>query len=548
MTLLMRVEWKDAATNTEIIDLSPLSDVISLTARKGLDIKNNILNFTVKNANSKYVDETGTTQLNEDDLFDVYLKETSDASDIGSTWYDSTNFLGSYYLKEFKQSTTSGAHRITVQAIDKAYVLFNKVYANTYGFAANDYWTAPGIFRSTVRINSPIDSTTLGYLGTDNDEGVRFDIDAKFLSEGGNITDYRADTSTTLNGALGSADTTIDVASTTGFESEGTIVINGEHIYYSGVTATSFTGCVRGIDDTKAEAQSDTDTVYQGFPVLLFSKAWKPIYEWLSELGQPVNTNYSSEQVSGGTLNYDRSFLLWVDKDNKIYYVPTTDDVDTDLEIGTDDIFECVLDKAVFDSVNMVIYNVGTDMNGAGLTWYWYDENTDTNDLKMRYQPMIDVIPQLLLDWKNYADNNGISIETTPANDTLRRYPADGEYPISDWSFKAAANSWRSKVGKTAWSTLANDGDFNESLRDAALWVGLSKAQNLTARVGGLRYRGTVTTKGAYYNPGDLIRVTDSKTGISQQKVRVIDVSQIVSKGQWSTNLSVEEDEEAIRN
>ena len=42
-------------------------------------------------------------------------------------------------------------------------------------------------------------------------------------------------------------DTTINVASTTGFASFGTIFIGTEAIVYGGVTATSFTGCVRGV-------------------------------------------------------------------------------------------------------------------------------------------------------------------------------------------------------------------------------------------------------------------------------------------------------------
>lgn len=45
---------------------------------------------------------------------------------------------------------------------------------------------------------------------------------------------------------LDALSTTINVTSTTGFSASGVILINSERITYSGVTATSFTGCTRG--------------------------------------------------------------------------------------------------------------------------------------------------------------------------------------------------------------------------------------------------------------------------------------------------------------
>jgi hypothetical protein len=53
-------------------------------------------------------------------------------------------------------------------------------------------------------------------------------------------------TSGTKNVLLDATSTTINVDSTTGFAASGFIQINSEIISYSGVTATTFTGCVRG--------------------------------------------------------------------------------------------------------------------------------------------------------------------------------------------------------------------------------------------------------------------------------------------------------------
>ena len=57
---------------------------------------------------------------------------------------------------------------------------------------------------------------------------------------------FHFDFSTTLNGALSSGATTINVVSTSGFSSSGAILVESEVITYTGTTSTSFTGCTRG--------------------------------------------------------------------------------------------------------------------------------------------------------------------------------------------------------------------------------------------------------------------------------------------------------------
>ena len=58
--------------------------------------------------------------------------------------------------------------------------------------------------------------------------------------------------STTLSSAINASVTTIPVVDTTGFASPGTIIIGSEQISYTGVTPTSFTGCLRGANQTTA--------------------------------------------------------------------------------------------------------------------------------------------------------------------------------------------------------------------------------------------------------------------------------------------------------
>lgn len=67
---------------------------------------------------------------------------------------------------------------------------------------------------------------------------------------------------TTLNGAITTTDVTITVASTTNYTASGAIWIGSELITYTGVTATTFTGCTRGTGGTTAAAHSSGTIVY----------------------------------------------------------------------------------------------------------------------------------------------------------------------------------------------------------------------------------------------------------------------------------------------
>ncbi len=70
-------------------------------------------------------------------------------------------------------------------------------------------------------------------------------------------------TQTSLTAALSAANTTITVASTTGFSNAtGTILITQELITYSGNTATTFTGATRGANGTVASSHSNGSIVY----------------------------------------------------------------------------------------------------------------------------------------------------------------------------------------------------------------------------------------------------------------------------------------------
>jgi len=68
---------------------------------------------------------------------------------------------------------------------------------------------------------------------------------------------------TALSAAMGPTDTTAVVSSTSGFPASGVITIDQEQLSYTGITGTTFTGLVRGVNGTSAASHSSAATISQ---------------------------------------------------------------------------------------------------------------------------------------------------------------------------------------------------------------------------------------------------------------------------------------------
>ncbi len=84
---------------------------------------------------------------------------------------------------------------------------------------------------------------------------------------------------TTLTVAVLVGDTTLNVASTTGWPSTGVCSIEDEVISYTGKTGVTFTGCTRGYDGTTAASHALVTSVGDAMPVEL-----RIIAEHISEI------------------------------------------------------------------------------------------------------------------------------------------------------------------------------------------------------------------------------------------------------------------------
>jgi hypothetical protein len=544
-----------------------ITDCISISATKSIEIKNNILTLNLKNSPVNYSSSDTYTRgdyvnssdyssmFSQFDQFTVYMKYTDDATDYGTYNFSiSDNLIGVFMGQEYHTTTTDNSTMISLQAADSAYYLFNKVFNFSYGVANS--FTAPGIIRKLSRTFSDGTSNVNFYYGTHNDTGTKYSIDSRFVTEGGKILDYRRPgvgtamdngPSGTLNGDITSGSTTINITSVSAgakaFEVvNGTIVIETEHIAYTAFSGSAFTGCTRGIDDTVAVAHTGAQTIYQGFPLVLITKNYAAIFEWFADLAQTLYTNYIDEVGPGNVPFYSRAFLFWLDKNNVLNYMPANDDVASTVTLGDEQLKGWKIDRSVFDAVNFVIFNCGTDMDGHGIIYYWYDDAANVAGLKMRYQPMTQVANGLIIE----DEIANPTRDTSNTQDKLKQYPSS--YPMTP-SFISLANNFRAlpEVGLTPPRTnVANNSEYNECYREACKFKGLSQAQQITAKRAGLRYVGQIVTKGTIYNPGDLIRVNNKYVGVNSQLIRVLEVTHQVNNKGWITTLKVEEDEKTI--
>ena len=77
---------------------------------------------------------------------------------------------------------------------------------------------------------------------------------------GGVVTNVET-TKINIIGGINNSTATITVQATTGFPTSGTILIQNELITYTGITSTTFTGCVRGTNGTIAAAHANNTSV-----------------------------------------------------------------------------------------------------------------------------------------------------------------------------------------------------------------------------------------------------------------------------------------------
>ena len=171
---------------------------------------------------------------------------------------------------QLTSSNFSNARGIQVQAQNAVNESVRYINQKEFQYPFNHSTKTETLVPGTVRYTIPTTAKTIDY------NTFRLVKDSDLGSSGGRlyvlnynqyinsyITQEDEITTTTLDGALTDSATTITVASTTGFDSSGTIFIENEQITYTGTTSTTFTGATRGANDTTASAHDSATQVAQ---------------------------------------------------------------------------------------------------------------------------------------------------------------------------------------------------------------------------------------------------------------------------------------------
>jgi hypothetical protein len=239
-----------ADTGTTTSTLKPTTGTLWGVAR-GLW---NWLNLTGYNllaigTNLKYYIQNGTNGLS----YDVTpLRTTTAAGEVtfaatnGSTTITVTDVGHGAQTGDFV--TFSGA--LTLGGVITATIL-NAEFQITY-VSSNSYTIQSSIAANGSDIGPGGGATVGAYQITTGQDVYSQNVGWGAGTWGGIITG--AVTTAVSGGTLSNSNTTVTVTSTTGFTTTGNILIDSETISYAGVTATTFTGCTRGLSGTGSGA------------------------------------------------------------------------------------------------------------------------------------------------------------------------------------------------------------------------------------------------------------------------------------------------------
>jgi len=172
---------------------------------------------------------------------------------------------------QLTSSNFSNARGIQVQAQNAVNESIRYINQREFQYPFNHTTKSQTLSPGIVRYSIPTDAKHVDY------NTARIVKDSTLGSSGANLTilqynDYinrenvtQEDeiVTTTLAEALDASETEIDITSSTGFDSTGTIFIENEEITYTGISTNTLTGCTRGANGTTAATHDNGTSVAQ---------------------------------------------------------------------------------------------------------------------------------------------------------------------------------------------------------------------------------------------------------------------------------------------
>jgi len=209
------------------------------------------------------------------------------------------------------------------------------------------------------------------------------------------------------------------------------------------------------------------------FKEIDFTALNKSGYEIIKTLSQTSNTGD------------DRGYIFWVDKDNDFHWVYPSQTSSNTITEGQQNMISMTIRQETWDVVNFIIFNSGTDMNGVGVLWYFYDENSDQPDLRMKYEPMTDIA-------KDLNEKERLHMADIDAAQGADGYPDSYPYTCS-WNAVSDTNGVLTE--STSKETASDDSDYNDKFRLKCRYDGLTKARHITQLHGKARTKATIALK-----------------------------------------------------
>jgi hypothetical protein len=177
--------------------------------------------------------------------------------------------------------------------------------------------------------------------------------------------------------------------------------------------------------------------------------------------------------------------------------------------------------KAIFDIINFIIFRAGVDMNGATILGYQYDPKS--TELKPTYRPFVRIAEVMK------SEDSANLQQTTTGDSRYWDYPAS--YP-------------KTPVWDPEQRSVANDSEYNTNFREIAIRRGKDKAKAIIQQRTGARWKLDVVITGENLTPADLVNFTSDSLGLQGVLLRIKDVKHNITKNNWTTSITIEEDEE----
>lgn len=231
------------------------------------------------------------------------------------------------------------------------------------------------------------------------------------------------------------------------------------------------------------------------FPTTRYTSAYKTAYDAIDELSQ---TAYTGD-------NYP--YMFWFDEDDTFHweYPGQTPESDT-FVYGQGSVIKMKVAKTEAESISMIIYNAGEDLNASDRIEFKLDPTAGSVKNRIKYNPWLDIsqlVRQGLKDQFDLADTENSTLLTVITNE-----------------------------------------DFIDLLDERAV----SRCMNVFAKVGQGLWSTDIDVDGLRYTPGKFYTVSSSEFGFPPTNLRLIRIVHTLNKNGWLTKLELREDPESEEN